>query len=185
MILINAVYFKANWKTSFNPQDSFSANFKTPSHGNVMAKYMNLETNAKLIETEALDILELPYEDTKTSMIFFLPKNGRSSSNIMDSVARYKLHSLRNVQTSNVVISIPKFKLTFKTALRQEMMSLGMRDLFTDNANFTYISNQPLQVSDGIHKAFIEVNEEGTEAAAATAVLFLPRAGGRSKKVFC
>eukprot|EP00091_Calanus_sinicus_P024389 TRINITY_DN8701_c0_g1_i1.p1 TRINITY_DN8701_c0_g1~~TRINITY_DN8701_c0_g1_i1.p1 ORF type:complete len:115 (-),score=21.97 TRINITY_DN8701_c0_g1_i1:2-346(-) len=106
MILINAVYFKANWKTSFNPQDSFSANFKTPAHGNVMTKYMNLETDVKLIETEALDILELPYEDTKTSMIFFLPKNGRSSSNIMDSVARYKLHSLRNVQTSNVVISV-------------------------------------------------------------------------------
>ena len=74
-----------------------------------MTRYMNIEMDAKLDETKDLDILELPYEDNKTSMIFFLPKNGRSSSNIMNSVARYPLNSLRSVRTSNTVIIIPKF----------------------------------------------------------------------------
>ena len=126
MILINAVYFKgkakvmgvkmflimkisANWKTAFNPQESFNSEFQTPSLGKVMTRYMNIEMDAKLDETKDLDILELPYEDNKTSMIFFLPKNGRSSSNIMNSVARYPLNSLRSVRTSNTVIIIPKF----------------------------------------------------------------------------
>eukprot|EP00091_Calanus_sinicus_P023891 TRINITY_DN8304_c0_g1_i3.p1 TRINITY_DN8304_c0_g1~~TRINITY_DN8304_c0_g1_i3.p1 ORF type:complete len:461 (-),score=110.69 TRINITY_DN8304_c0_g1_i3:108-1490(-) len=184
MILINAVYFKANWKTAFNPQDSFDADFQTLSLGKVMTRYMTADMDAKLDETKDLDILELPYEDGKTSMIFFLPKNGRTSRNIMNSVAKYSLNSLRSIRPSNAAIIIPKFKMTYKTALKQEMMSLGMRDLFTDNANFTFISSQPLQVSDGIHKAFIDVNEEGTEAAAATAVLFSTRSGGSSKKVF-
>jgi len=184
MILINAVYFKANWKTAFNPQESFNAEFQTPSLGKVMARYMTLEIEAKHDKTEDLDILELPYDDNKTSMIFFLPKNERSSHNIMNSVARYPLDSLRSIRPSNTAIIIPKFKMTYKTALKQEMLSLGMKEMFTDNANFTFISSQPLQVSDGIHKAFIEVNEEGTEAAAATAVLFSTRSGGRSKKMF-
>ena len=99
----------ANWKTAFNPQESFNAEFQTPSLGKVMTRYMTIEMDAKLDETEDLDILELPYEDDKTSMIFFLPKNGRSSRNIMDSVARYPLNSLRSVRTSNTVIIIPKF----------------------------------------------------------------------------
>merc|ERR1719508_107803 len=133
---------------------------------------------AKHVQTENLDILELPHEDRSTSMIFFLPKRGRSSRNIMDSVAKYPLNTLKNVRTSNVVISIPKFEMTFSTTLKQEMGKLGMKELFTDNANLNGISNQQLKVSDGIHKAFIEVNEEGTEAAAATALLFGTRSGG-------
>jgi len=184
MILINAVYFKANWKSAFNPQDSFTAEFQTPTLGKVMTKFMNLEMKARHVETGNLDILELPYEDRSTSMIFFLPKSGRSSSNIMDSIARYPLNTLKNVQKSDVVIAIPKFKIAFETKMKPEMGKLGMKELFTDNANLTYISKQRLKVSDGIHKAFIEVNEEGTEAAAATALLFGTRAGGTSKKRF-
>eukprot|EP00092_Neocalanus_flemingeri_P013932 GFUD01015028.1.p1 GENE.GFUD01015028.1~~GFUD01015028.1.p1 ORF type:complete len:401 (+),score=87.03 GFUD01015028.1:153-1205(+) len=184
MILVNAVYFKENWKTSFNPLDSFTADFQTPTQGKVMTKFMNIEMEAKHDQTKNLDILELPYEDSSTSMIFFLPKNGISSSNIMDSVARYPLKSLKSVQKSKALISIPKFRMTFETNLKPHMAKMGMKELFTDSANFTYISSQKLKVSDGVHKAFIEVNEEGTEAAAATAVLFGTRSGGGRQKVF-
>eukprot|EP00092_Neocalanus_flemingeri_P022704 GFUD01024624.1.p1 GENE.GFUD01024624.1~~GFUD01024624.1.p1 ORF type:complete len:445 (+),score=79.19 GFUD01024624.1:167-1336(+) len=184
MILVNAVYFKANWKTSFNSLDSYTADFQTPTQGKVMTKFMNIEMDAKHDQTKNLNILELPYEDSSTSMIFFLPKNGISSNNIMDSVARYPLKSLKRVKKSKALIAIPKFKMTFETNLKPHMAKMGMKELFTESANFTKISNQKLKVSDGVHKAFIEVNEEGTEAAAATAVLFGTRSSGGRKKVF-
>jgi len=208
MILINAVYFKANWKTAFNDQDSFTAEFQTASLKNVMATYMNIEMQAKYDETPSLKILELPYDNENTSMVFFLPKSDKSSNNLMNLVSQYPLSNLKTVQESNVSIAIPRFKMTFKINLEPEMRKLGLQEMFTEKANFTYISNlglrvlggihkafievneegteaAELKVSGGIHKAFMEVNEEGTEAAAATAVLFRTRSGvARMKKRF-
>ena len=192
MILINAVYFKGTilfvyaslllcncfkemWKTAFNPKASFSGDFKTSTIQNVKTTFMRVGLKARYDETDSLEILQLPYKDRSTSMLFFLPKPGHSSHNIMDSVAEYQPKNIKNAQKSTVVATIPKFKISFETQLKEEMKKIGINEVFTEKANFTYISDEKIRVSDGVHKAFIEVTEEGTEAVVATRVRFIPK----------
>jgi len=145
---------------------------------------MTTEMEARLDETKNLEILELPYEDSSKSMIIFLPKFEDSTNRIIDSINRYPTQKMKTIPTEKTVVSIPKFKIDFELNLKSKMSNMGVSTMFSDNANFTHISNIPLKVSDGIHKAFIEVNEEGTEAAAATAFLFGLRSSGGSKRFF-
>merc|ERR1712218_753140 len=81
-------------------------------------------------------------------------------------------------------ISIPKFKLKFKTYLKQQMEQLGVQDLFARSADLSGISNEALSASEAVHQAFIEVNEEGTEAAAATAAVVGLRTAQQRKREF-
>ena len=199
--MVNAVYFKgihtvliyktsltlsivAKWKQSFNPQDSFTSIFQSPQMGNVMTKFMTTEMEARLDETRDLDILELPYDDPSMSMIIFLPKANSFSDQIVDSVLQYPTKKIKRIETTKTTVSLPKFEINYKMDLKSKMNSIGVSDMFSDRANFSYITNIPMKVSDGIHKAFIEVNEEGTEAAAATAVLFSFKSAGRQRRFF-
>ena len=171
------------WKTAFNPKVSFNGDFKTSTTQSVKTTFMRVELKARYDETDSLEILQLPYKDRSTSMLFFLPKPGHSSHNIMDSVAEYQPKNIKNAQKSTVVATIPKFKISFETVLKEEMKKIGIKEVFTEKANFTYISEEKIRVSDGVHKAFIEVTEEGTEAAAATA-LYISRSLPPEKNTF-
>eukprot|EP00092_Neocalanus_flemingeri_P037756 GFUD01041104.1.p1 GENE.GFUD01041104.1~~GFUD01041104.1.p1 ORF type:complete len:530 (+),score=111.94 GFUD01041104.1:241-1830(+) len=184
MMMINAVYFKAKWKEGFNPQDSFTSSFQSPKLGNVMTKYMTSKMDARMDETDDLQILELPYEDTSKSMIIFLPTSDSSPVSVIDSILRYQTQNIKNIPVSEATVSIPKFEINFQMDLKSKMNNLGASAMFSENANFSYITNQPLKVSDGIHKAFIEVNEEGTEAAAATGFFLSFKSGGGRKRFF-
>jgi hypothetical protein len=152
--------------------------------GNVMTKFMTTEMEARLDETRDLDILELPYDDHSKSMIIFLPKEDSFSDQILDSVLEYPTEKIKRLETTKTTVSLPKFKINYKMDLKSKMNSIGVLDMFSDRANFSYITNIPMKVSDGIHKAFIEVNEEGSEAAAATAVLFSFKSAVRQRRFF-
>merc|ERR1712126_661813 len=122
--------------------------------------------------TRQLDILELPYKDPSKAMLIVLPKPGVSTYNIVERIDGLHLADVRrNGRLADTVISIPMFKLKYQTFLKETMTLLGAGDMFTDTADLSGMSNEPLSVTEGVHQAFIEVNEEGTEAAAATAVM--------------
>jgi len=171
LLIVNAVYFKAMWKYKFNPKETYVGNFQTVDNRNVNTKFMTLKTKARRSETNDLEVLELPYEDGKTSMIFFLPKSGKSTRHIMNFVKKFSINSLEESFEAGSV-TIPKFKLEYEVEdLKGEMRKHGVTSLFSQNrAQLTDISNSKLFVSEASHKAFIEVDEKGTEAAAATAV---------------
>merc|ERR1712186_158632 len=137
---------------------TFEAGFNTPE-GSVNVQYMSREADVRMLvdQERQMEILELPYEDPNRSMLIVLPNAGTSTQDLVQRLGGLDLASIRtNGKLAKTSIFIPKFKLKFKTYLKQQMEALGVRDLLASEAE---------------HQAFIEVNEEGTEAAAATAAV--------------
>merc|ERR1712158_203550 len=186
MVLINAVYFKATWQFAFNADETFEAGFNTPE-GSVSTQYMNREAEVRMLvdKERKMQILELPYEDPNRSMLIVLPNAGTSTDDLVQRLGDLDLGSIRtDGRLAPTSISIPKFKLKFKTYLKQQMEQLGVRDLFSRSADLSGISNEALSASEAVHQAFIEVNEEGTEAAAATAAVVGLRTAQQRKREF-
>merc|ERR1712177_160506 len=186
MVLINAVYFKATWQFAFNADETFEAGFNSPE-GSVNVQYMSREADVRMLvdQERQVKILELPYEDPNRSMLIVLPNAGTSTQDLVQRLAGLDLASIRtNGKLAKTSIFIPKFKLKFKTYLKQQMEALGVRDLFAQSANLTGISDETLSASEAVHQAFIEVNEEGTEAAAATAAVVGLRTAQQRKREF-
>jgi len=187
MVLVNAVYFKANWQFTFNAEETFEWRFNSPV-GNINTQYMRMGEEVRMLvdKERQLQILELPYEDPNRSMLIVLPNAGTSTHNLVERLDGLDLASIRtNGKLAKTSIFIPKFKLNFKTDLKEQMEQLGVRDLFISaNLSGITISNEGLHVSKAVHQAFIEVNEEGTEAAAATASLVQRRSGGGPRLFF-
>merc|ERR1712223_1015483 len=182
----NYVHFKATWQFAFNADESFEAGFNTPE-GSVSAQYMSREADVRMLvdQERQMEILELPYEDPNRSMLIVLPNAGTSTQDLVQRLGSLDLASIRtNGKLAKTSIFIPKFKLKFKTYLKQQMEALGVRDLFTQSANLTGISDEALSASEAVHQAFIEVNEEGTEAAAATAAVVGLRTAQQRKREF-
>merc|ERR1712032_993321 len=186
MVLINAVYFKANWQFAFNAEETFESSFNSPE-GSVSTQYMSREADVRMLvdRERQLEILELPYEDPNRSMLIVLPNAGTSTQDLVQRLGGLDLASIRtNGRRAMTSIFIPKFKLKFKTYLKQQMEQLGVRDLFSLAADLSGISDEALSASEAVHQAFIEVNEEGTEAAAATAAVVGLRTAQQRKREF-
>jgi len=186
MVLINAVYFKANWQFAFNADETFESSFSSPE-GSVSTQYMNREAEVRMLvdKERKMQILELPYEDPNRSMLIVLPNAGTPTDDLVQRLGDLDLGSIRtDGRLAPTSISIPKFKLKFKTYLKQQMEQLGVRDLFSRAADLSGISNENLSASEAVHQAFIEVNEEGTEAAAATAAVVGLRTAQQRKREF-
>merc|ERR1711879_172228 len=186
MVLINAVYFKATWQFAFNADETFEAGFNTPE-GSVNVQYMSREADVRMLidQERQMEILELPYEDPNRSMLIVLPNAGTSTQDLVQRLGGLDLASIRtNGKLAKTSIFIPKFKLKFKTYLKQQMEALGVRDLFAQSPNLTGISDEALSASEAVHQAFIEANEEGTEAAAATAAVVGLRTAQQRKREF-
>merc|ERR1712168_1035536 len=186
MVLINAVYFKANWQFAFNAGETFESSFNSPE-GSVSTEYMSREADVRMLvdRERELQILELPYEDPNRSMLIVLPNAGTSTQDLVQRLGDLDLASIRtNGKLAMTSIFIPKFKLKFKTYLKQQMEQLGVRDLFARTADLSGISDEALSASEAVHQAFIEVNEEGTEAAAATAAVVGLRTAQQRKREF-
>jgi serpin B len=187
LVLVNAVYFKANWRFSFSPDDTFNNSFNSPS-GPVPVQYMTLpgaEVRILKDRERRLDILELPYGDPDKAMLIILPEPGVSSDNLVARLGELNLSSIRTEgRLAETQITIPKFKLKFKTYMKSEMQDMGVRDLFSSTANLSGIADLPLYATEAVHQAFIEVNEEGTEAAAATAAIVGLRLAQQKRRFF-
>ncbi|MCR4368578.1 MAG: serpin family protein [archaeon] len=174
IVLTNAVYFKGTWKIQFDPNNTKKEVFHSPS-GEVMADMMIITKNDKgfnYAEDGLAQVLELPYNGDKISMLIILPKGDISeleASLDAAKVAEYR-NSLRNREFP---IYIPKFKFEKSYSLKQALSNLGMQSAFAPGvADFSGISKgEDLYISEALQKTFVEVNEEGTEAAAVTAVV--------------
>ena len=182
MILVNAIYFKGLWKSQFKKDATKKDNFYLTNGNSVQIDMMfqNSKYNFGYNEQLKFKALEIPYENSNTSLLLLLPDEGNSIEDLEDKLTVELINDLLNNKMENLKVEVylPKFKLSSTLHLIPSLAKLGMKDLFSvKDANFSGITNEPtgLYVGDVIQKAVIEVNEEGTEAAAATGVVFLTR----------
>jgi serpin B len=178
LVITNAVYFKGLWAQPFDKNETRDELFTISQGKTVPVKMMvKNDTDAyfRYMENDALQVLELPYatgNNKQVSMLVILPRNYDLAS-VEESLTPEKLASLKNASyRQRVHVMFPKFKLDTKFNLSGTLKLLGMSAAFTENADFSGMDgSRNLFIGDIIHQAFIEVNEEGTEAAAATVVV--------------
>ena len=181
LILTNAIYFKGVWQTQFDPVNTTNRSFMTAEDVDVDIPTMQMidtEERFAYTETEDVQVLELPYAGDDVSMVIALPKDQDVFELIDDIDTDMLIEWTSAFAETKVDIYLPRFEVESSYTLISFLTSLGMQVPFGASADFSGINGDPnLFISDVLHKAFIDVNEEGTEAAAATAVVMELKAG--------
>ena len=173
LVLTNAIYFKARWQTEFTKGATADAPFHVSAEKNDSVPMMHQTHRFSYGESEDVQALELPYGRGNLAMLILLPKKNDGLADLEKGLNGENVKKwTANLKPRLVQVSLPKFKLNAEFSLAKVLDSMGMKLAFSDQADFTGMSNEePLKISAVIHKAFVDVNEEGTEAAAATAVV--------------
>ncbi len=178
LVLTNAIYFKGEWEWEFDESRTHNRNFSITPENVVQTPMMHMKPGKaifKYTDLEDLQILELPYKGDKISMLILLPRENLSV--IEPSLTVEKLSEYKNQmwETDFEEIFIPKFEFDTKYFMREILSSLGMPTAFDEfNADFSGMTLETqLQISDVIHQGYVKVDEEGTEATAATAVFMV------------
>ena len=176
LILTNAIYFKSDWKYQFDESASEEMDYHKSDGSNVKTDMMHMcddSIDLNYASNSDVQLLQLPYENNEITMYVMLPKEndiGSVESNLDISF----LNTLKNeLVPQHVDLHLPKFKFELKYRLKKMLVDMGMPTAFSAGADFTGISDDAagLYIDEVIHQSFVEVNEEGTEAAAATAVV--------------
>jgi serine protease inhibitor len=171
MLLINAIYFKGKWQVQFDTKGTNARSFTRADGSNVEVPTMSQEATHKVYKGNGFIIAEVPYGQGNFVMDIILPDNNDVST-VSPLLTDTNFNTWVNaLYAAKVDLYLPKFKYGFKEKLKPALSVMGMGLAFSDFADFTNIADYPpLQIKDVIHQAFIETNEEGTEAAAATVV---------------
>ena len=172
LVLLNAIHFKADWEYEFPENKTRQMVFQHPNR-QYIASFMHLRENFKLHSNGDVTVLELPYKDNLASLFILLPCDTCQIDDFIQNLNYNQFDELCNSLTETKVdLLIPKFKIEEKYELKKTLISLGMETAFTTSANFKNMTGRSdLMIDDVIHQSFIEIDEKGTEAAAATAVV--------------
>jgi len=169
LVLANAIYFKGNWAAQFNPKATRSAPFTLTDGRSVDVSMMMQKGNFRLAHMTNFQALELPYEGKDLSMLILLPSEADGLSALEKSVSPETLSGLE-FNEQELMVFLPKFKLESEFALGSILSTMGMPLAFSDQADLSGMDgSRSLYLGAVVHKAFVELNEKGTEAAAATA----------------
>jgi len=180
MVLVNAVYFKGTWLKQFDEADTKNLPFWTTKDSSVNVPMMYLKDNFRLFHNRELGakLLSMDYEGERLSMVIVLPDEVDGLATVEAKLANMDLNTLdKRMGSIKVEVTLPKFKLEESLELVPHLQGMGIKDLFDErNADLSGIGGtKDLFVSNVIHKAFLEVNEKGSEAASATAVVIMTR----------
>ncbi len=171
MVLTNAIYFKGTWASQFSKKATHDEPFHMTATQQKNMPMMHQTDEFGYTEDQNFQALELPYAGNDLSMIIVLPKAVDGLAAMEKEIAKLP-GALEGMDRQRVVVTIPKFQLTEEFELGPELQALGMTDAFGGSADFSGMTgNKDLSISNVIHKAFVDVNEQGTEAAAATGVV--------------
>ena len=172
-MLTNAIYFKGNWQTQFDKAQTRNEDFYLSQTKSTTAPLMHREGSFGYFDGGTFQVLEIPYKSNELSLIVLLPKERSGLSGLENSMTASNMQQwLKQVApVSKVIVTIPRFKSTQEFELSCALRALGMPQAFASGADFSGMTGKrDFAISAVIHKAFVDVNEEGTEAAAATAV---------------
>jgi serpin B len=183
LVLTNAVYFLARWLNEFNPKQTTDQPFHVTSDKTTTVPMMRQTSHFDYAQTPDFEAIRLMYEGFDASMLILLPKSADGIAALEKSLSADGLkETLDGLENKRVDLSLPKFRIEQASSLAPKLQAMGMKLAFDpDHADFGGIcSVEPLFISDVLHKAFVKVDEEGTEAAAATAVVM--RAGSAMRE---
>jgi serine protease inhibitor len=172
MYLINAIYFKGIWKIEFEKENTSDGLFYLNNGSQISVPMMKQTTTLKHAANEMFSMVELLYGQGNYSMVVLLPQTGYSTDDIVVALTPGNWDEwINSLSEKDVDLQLPKFTFEYKNTLNDELEAMGMGVAFTDMANFSKINGTGnLFISKVLHKSFVEVNEEGTEAAAVTSV---------------
>lgn len=172
VVLVSAVFFKGKWTTPFDPQLTLPTDFHCQD-GSIKTISMLTQTQEmEYFEDEDKQAVRLSYGKDHFSMLILLPRPTVPLENITSSLTMQQWSVIDALMhQEKVKLSIPRFRLEYKAELRPALAALGMPSAFSGQSDFSAMASVSLKISTVIHKACLEVNEKGSEAAAATAVM--------------
>jgi serpin B len=171
LFLINAIYFKGDWTQKFDKAATANKPFKLANGQQKQHPMMTQTGEYRYYETEQFQAVSLPYGGRRVSMYVFLPKPNANLTQFHQKLTTENWQNwMRQFSNRPGSIALPRFKLEYDVELSRALSALGMDVAFSRRANFGGISTEPTQIDEVKHKTFVEVNEEGTEAAAVTSI---------------
>lgn len=181
MFLINAIYFKANWEYQFNKESTRKSSFYTINGDQVNCQMMSQKQEFSYYSNKNIQAIDLPYANDNYSMTILLPRKMENIDSVLKAINNEKLNDIiDNFKKDSVNVFLPKFEIEYEKSLKEILMYMGMENPFTAAANFSKIFNESksdISISKVRQKSFLKVDEEGTEASAATVVILVERGG--------
>jgi serine protease inhibitor len=174
MVLLNAVYFKGNWQDEFPKAVTKDDQFITLNGAKCPIKMMSQILDAMYYKGKGFSSVALPYAGGKQRMYIFLPEPGMDFAAFEGEFTKKNWSRwMRSYKNASAVVSLPRFKIEYSTELGATLKAMGMADAFEQGADFSKLVSPPATawISRVLQKTYMDVNEEGTEAAAATAVV--------------
>ncbi|KAJ2945022.1 hypothetical protein O0L34_g1918 [Tuta absoluta] len=193
MVLIDALYFKGAWQSSFSGENTEVSAFydeRRNQIGDVNLMFGEITANITDVPQIGAKVLELPYGDGRFSMLFILPDEGKTISSVLDGLKQISLSSIfvlfSQYGPDKAFVQIPRFKIVSDLDnMREWLIDMGLITMFdATTASFADISDEALNVSDFIQKAMIEVTEQGTEASAASVAFIEGRSFSQTTEEF-
>ncbi|MDY0216561.1 MAG: serpin family protein [Bacteroidales bacterium] len=176
MVLVNAIYLKAAWRYPFNESATTEKDFVINENETVKSKFMIQQKRGfKHLSNKRVAVLEMPYKTNNLSLLIILPKisNNEKINGWIPNQTEYQYY-LDHLKYETVYMEIPKFKIESNFDLGEHLSSMGIKEAFTNFADFSGISGiKEAKIDKVIQKVFFEIDEKGTEAAAATAVVMV------------
>ncbi len=171
LYLVNTIYFKGRWTNPFDKEDTKEGNFNLENGTTKKVMMMNInDEEYNYTETETFQAIALPYGEKRTTRIYiFLPREGQKVYDLAKSFDYNLWKKTKYMEKAKINhLSIPKFRIEFEKLLNDELINMDMGIAFSDGANFNDISDEESFISEVLHSAIIEINEEGAEASAST-----------------
>lgn len=180
LVLTNAIYFKGRWAREFDRDATRSRSFTLTDGSTADVPTMHQRGTFAHANVDGAQLLELPYVGGELSMVLLLPNEPSALAALEERLTAEKVSAwMSSMSEHELAVALPRFEIDPPRSIElgPPLAAMGMELPFTPAADFSGMSDAPLSISEVFHKAFVEVNEEGTEAAAATAVVMNERAG--------
>ncbi|NXL41116.1 A1AT antiproteinase, partial [Podilymbus podiceps] len=172
LVLVNYIYFKAAWENPFDPLHTYEDDFFVNTNASVRVNMMQRDSNYDSYYDQDLscEVVELPYQGTARALLI-LPDDGKMKQ-VEDALSKETVCKWDNrLETRRLKLQLPKISISGSYDVKSLLKEMGITEIFSNNADLSGISGSNLQVSQAVHKALLEVDEAGTEAAGATAII--------------